>query len=220
MMEIGFPPCIFFAGPNVSAPFDFMADTLRGMKGVFNDMRRIPEKLLAAEERVIPMLIEYAVAACRARNLPYTFLPLHRGSDGFMSLQTFDKFYWPQFKRVISGLLDAGITPIVLWEGAWDQRLKYLAELPKGKTVGIFQSTDLVKAKQAIGDIMCIVGGMPNSLLIGGTPEEVRKQTKMMCEAVGADGGFIMSPTIGDLQGCRPDLIEAWAEATLEYGTY
>ena len=220
LMELGFPPCPLFAGPSVSAPFDFMADTLRGMKGIFTDIRRYPEKVLAAEERVMPMLLEYAAAVCRDRKIPYAFLPLHRGSDGFISLQNFEKFYWPQLKQVLFGLINSGVTPIVLYEGAWDQRLKYLAELPKGKTVGIFQSTDLIKAKQEIGDTMCIVGGMPNCLLISGAPEEVREHTKLMCSEVGAGGGFVMMPTIGDLQDCKPDLIDVWVEATREYGAY
>jgi Uroporphyrinogen decarboxylase (URO-D) len=220
MASLGFPPMLFFAGPNVPAPFDFMADTLRGMRGIFTDMRRSPEKLLAAEEKVIPFVLEYATAICRVRNNPYAFLPLHRGSDGFMSLENFDRFYWPQLKRVILALIDSGVTPFVLWEGTWDQRLQYLAELPKGKTIGVFQSTDLIKAKEVLGDVMCIVGGMPNSLLVGGTPNEVREHTHKMCESVGKGGGYIMMPTIGDLEGCDPGLMEVWADATREYGRY
>jgi hypothetical protein len=220
MMELGFPPYLFYAGASVYAPFDFMSDTLRGMKGIFMDLRRCPEKVLAAEERVIPILIEHSIAISRARNVPYTHIPLHRGSDGFISLNAFEKFYWPQLKQVLFGLIDAGITPVVFYEGVWNQRLKYLAELPKGKTVGIFQDTDLIQAKQILGDTMCIVGGMPISLLSGGTPQQVRERTKLMCREVGAGGGFIMTTSVGDLRGCKLDLIQAWADATMEFGVY
>jgi uroporphyrinogen-III decarboxylase len=220
MASLGFPPNLFFAGCNVSAPFDFMADSLRGMKGIFTDMRRSPEKLLEAEEKIIPLQLEFAIATCRQRHNPYAFLPLHRGSDGFISLANFERFYWPQLKREILALIEAGITPFVLWEGAWDQRLQYLAELPKGKTIGFFQSTNLIHAKDMLGDVMCIIGGMPNGLLVGGAPNEIREHTHKMCETVGKGGGFVMMPTMGDLQGSNPDLIEVWAEATREYGTY
>jgi uroporphyrinogen-III decarboxylase len=216
----GFLLGMYFEGSHCCAPFDHMADTLRGMRGIFTDMRRCPEKLLAAEEKVIPWLLESAATVLHVRHNPYSFIPLHRGSDGFISLANFDKFYWPQLKRVILALIEMGVTPVVLWEGVWDQRLQYLAELPKGKTIGIFQATDLVKAKQAIGDVMCIVGGMPNSLLVGGTPSEIREHTHKMCETVGKGGGFIFSTEVGDLQGCKPELIEVWAEATREFGKY
>ena len=59
----------------------------------------------------------------------------------------------------------------------WDQRLEYLAELPKGKTVGLFQSSDIFKVKEVVGDTMCIIGGMKNSLLQSGTVEQVREYT-------------------------------------------
>lgn len=44
--------------------------------------------------------------------------------------------------------MDHGITPICFCEGVCDQRLKYLTELPNGKTVGWFQSSDLFKLKE------------------------------------------------------------------------
>jgi len=220
LAALGFLPMEFFDGPNVSAPFDFLSDTLRGMRGVFSDMRRCPDKLLAAEEKIIPIQLEFAIAQCQVRKNPYTFMPLHRGSDGFMSLENFERFYWPQLKRAILALVEAGITPFILWEGCWDQRLRYIAQLPKGKTIGVFQNTDLIKAKEILGDIMCIVGGMPNSFLIGDDAVAVREQTHRMCETVGEGGGFMMMPAVGDLQGCNPAMIEAWSEATREFGTY
>jgi hypothetical protein len=61
---------------------------------------------------------------------------------------------------------------------------------------------------------------MPTFLPISGAPEEVREHTKLMCSEVGAGGGFVMMPTIGDLQDCNPDLIDVWVEATREYGAY
>ena len=49
---LGFAPHTFVGCP-VLAPFDFMSDTLRGMRGIMLDMYRRPEKLLAAEEKVL-----------------------------------------------------------------------------------------------------------------------------------------------------------------------
>lgn len=220
MGAAGFALQPYFNGSHCCAPFDYMADTLRGMRGIFTDMRRCPEKLLAAQEKVTPWLLENAAAVKHVRHTPYSFLPLHRGSDGFISLANFEKFYWPQLKRVLLALIEMEITPVVLWEGVWDQRLQYLAELPKGKTIGMFQNTDLVKAKEVLGDVMCIIGGMPNGMLVGGDRAQIREHTHRLCETVGKGGGFIFSTEIGDMQGCNPELIEAWAEAVREFGKY
>ncbi len=215
----GFPPSRF-RGVLLEAPFDFMSDTLRGMRGIFLDMLRRPEKLLAAEEKVARFQVKHAIAFSRTTGINYVGFPLHRGSDGFMSLAQFEKFYWPQLKGMWLELIDNGITPHVFYEGVWDQRLKYLADLPRGKTAGMFQSSDIFKVKEVVGDTMCIIGGMSNSLLQSGTVEEVRERTKEVCRIVGKGGGFIMGTGIGELEGCQPELIKAWVNATREYGVY
>jgi uroporphyrinogen-III decarboxylase len=220
LAENGFPPSPL-AGPLVHAPFDFMANTLRGMRGIFLDMRRCPEKLLAAEERVLNMQVDTAVADCKAFHLKSIMMFLHRGSDGFISLRDFEKFYWPQLKRTILRICDAGITPFIFWEGSWDQRLHYLTELPKGKTVGAFQSSDIFKVKQVLGDTMCIVGGMKVSLLSGAaSAEEIREQTRKLCREVGKGGGFIMCTDIFELEGTNPEMVKVWIDATKEFGQY
>jgi hypothetical protein len=219
LAALGFAPPPL-AGSVIEAPFDLLSDTLRGMKGIMLDLYRRPDKLLAAQEKVLNFELEYAVGFSRATGLKMCFIPLHRGSDGFMSLSQFEKFYWPQLKTLMVGLVDAGITPFVFYEGAWDQRLHYLADLPRGKTAGWFQSSDVFKVKEIVGDTMCIVGGMRNTLLQAGSADDVRVFTKQLCEKVGKGGGFIMSTTVGEMEGCKPDLVKAWVDATKEFGVY
>ncbi|HEY3345127.1 MAG TPA: uroporphyrinogen decarboxylase family protein [Anaerolineaceae bacterium] len=219
MAELGFAPGLNLA-ILVEAPFDFMSDTLRGMRGIFLDMKRIPEKLLAAEEKALHFELDFAISTARGMGIKEVFIPLHRGSDGFMSLEQYEKFYWPTFKALMLGLIEAGLTPVVFYEGVWDQRLKYLAELPKGKSVGMFQNSDIFKVKEVVGDTMCIVGGMPVSMLRNGTHEQIRDWTKRLCQEVGKGGGFVMSTNIGEMEGCDIELIKVWIDATKEFGTY
>jgi uroporphyrinogen-III decarboxylase len=219
MGAIGFPPNIL-AGAILEAPFDLLSDTLRGMRGIMLDMYQRPDKLLAAEEKVSRFMLEHAIGFSRVTGLKAAFIPLHRGSDGFMSLKQFEKFYWPQLKHVLLTLVDNGIRPILFYEGTWDQRLEYLRELPKGKTAGWFQSSDIYKVKETVGDVMCIIGGMPNSLLIGGTVKEVREHTQRICRDIGKGGGFIISTCVGEMLGSKPDLVQAWVDAVKEFGEY
>jgi hypothetical protein len=211
---LGFPGLAVLRGSLLEAPFDFLSDTLRGMRGIFLDMRRCPEKLLAAQEKVIGCQIETARLVTAARKIPYAFIPLHRGSDGFIALPAFERFYWPQLKTLMLGLIDAGITPVVYYEGCWQQRLKYLAELPKGKTIGIFQQTDIFNVLDALQGVMPVMGGMPVSMLISSKAEEVREYTQRVCERANRSGGFIMTTDIGELEGCNPELVQVWIDTT------
>jgi uroporphyrinogen-III decarboxylase len=219
MAALGFPPPLL-AGLAIQAPFDFMSDTLRGMRGIMLDMHRQPDKLLAAEEKVLRFQVEFAVSFSHETGLKRTFIPLHRGSDGFMSLSQFDHFYWPQLKEMMLALVDNGIMPLPFYEGVWDQRLHYLTELPRGKTAGMFQNSDIFKVKEVLGNTMCIIGGMKNSLLKGGTVEQVRERTRKVCEIAGSGGGFIMNTEVGELERSDPDLIRVWIDATREFGVY
>jgi uroporphyrinogen-III decarboxylase len=218
MESLGFPMSLG-SSSLVTAPFDFMSDTLRGMRGIMLDMYRRPDKLLAAEEKVVPILVDYAVAAAHRTGIPYCSIPLHRGSDGFMSLEQFETFYWPFLKAMLLGMIEGGVTPSVFYEGSYNERLRYLRELPKGKTIGRFDRSDLFKVKEVLGDTMCIVAGFPVWLLHAGTPEQIRAHTKKLIEVVGRDGGFIMGPNTS-MAEADPERVKVWVDATREYGVY
>jgi len=218
MEALGFPMSLR-SGAYLTAPFDFLSDTLRGMRGIMLDMYRCPEKLLAAQEKVLPILVDHTVAATKRSGSPYCFIALHRGSDGFMSLEQFETFYWPGLKAMLLGLIDGGVTPHVFYEGCYDQRLQYLRELPKGKTIGRFDRSNLFKVKEVLGDTMCIMAGFPVSLLQSGTPEQVRALTKELIDVVGKGGGFVMGAS-SSMSEADPELVKVWVDATKEHGIY
>ena len=201
------------------APFDLISDMLRGMRGSMLDMYRNPDKLLEAQEKLYPMIIGSAILNSKMYNTQFVFMPLHRGADGFMSIEQFEKFYWPFLKKLIIDTIDAGLIPYVFFEGGYNERLEYLKELPKGKIIAQLDTTDIFKAKEVIGDTICIAGNMPVSLLQTGTPEKVKDYTKKLIDEVGRDGGYIMS-TRGVLDEADPELVKVWVEFTKEYGVY
>jgi len=216
MSSLGFP---LSCGSVTTSPFDLISDALRGMRGTMLDMYRQPEKILAAVNKMLPVMIGMAVPVAKACGNPRVFIPIHRGADGFMSPQQFETFYWPGLKNLILALVDEGLTPCVFYEGNYTSRLEYLAELPKGKTIGQFDLTDPVKAKKALGDTMCIAGMMPVSLLQFGSPEKIKEHTRMLIDVVGEGGGFIMGPGSA-MDECDPERVKMWVDFTKEYGIY
>ena len=218
MQALGFPVGVG-AGPLVMAPFDFMSDTMRGMRGIFLDMYRRPDKVIASCEKARRIIVDVTIQACQMSGAKFCSIPLHRGSDGFMSISQFETFYWPSFKGMMCDLVDAGIMPVPFYEGVWDNRLHYLNELPKGKTGGRFQSSNIFKVKEVCGENMVLLGGFPVSLLQGGTPDQVRDLTKQYCQIAGKGGGFIMTTNTA-MDECNPELVKVWIDATKEFGVY
>jgi hypothetical protein len=139
MMNLGFP--IPFGSVTFPA-FDWISDTMRGLKGTSLDMFQVPDKLLAAIEMFTPLTIGGCIMTAEQTGNKGVFIPMHRGADGFMSNDQFAKFYWPCLKGLFLGLIDAGLTPIPLIEGSYTSRLEFFQELPPGKIVGHFDKVD------------------------------------------------------------------------------
>ncbi len=217
MMRLGYP--IEWAAATFP-PFDWVSDALRGLKGSSIDMYRAPDKLLATIETFTPTAIGGAVAGAQATRNKGVAVFMHRGADGFMSKDQFARFYWPSFKALLLGLVDAGLTPIPLFEGDYTSRLEFLKELPPGKIVGHFDRIDRKKAKKLIGEVMCFWGNIPASLMVAGTPQQVKDDVKELIDTFGDNGGLIVDSFNGFPDESRPENVAAVTEAVMEYGVW
>ncbi len=214
IMGKGYPA---FSGGFSKAPFDVIGDSLRGTAAVMMDMYRHPDELLEACERLTPFMVRAGVAAGKANRHPLIFIPLHKGADGFMSDKQFRTFYWPTLKKVIVGLVNEGLVPLLFAEGGYNSRLEVISELPKGMTVWWFDLTDMVRAKDTVGKVACIAGNVPLPLLCTGTEDEVKEYCKRLIDNVGRDGGFILSTGAG-MDGAKPENVRAMIDFSKEYG--
>ena len=216
LAKLGFP---MFSGGSSLAPFDVISDLLRGMRGAMLDMYRQPDKLLETCEKLLPLVTELGVTTAMMSGTPRVYIPLHRGDDTFMSLKQFETFYWPTLKKLICTLVDARLTPIADFQGTYTSRLEHLLELPKGKVICQFDTTDLFKAKEILAGHLCIQGNVPSSLLQVGTQQEVKDCCKKLIDVVGKGGGYIMSPGCS-LDYSKPENVKAMFDFTREYGVY
>ncbi len=215
-MESGFPVGrMLFA----KAPFDTIGDTLRGTKGIVRDMFRQPEKLIEAMDVVADFTIRQTVAAANASKALTAIFPLHKGSDGFMSQKQFEKFYWPSLKKVVQAFVDEGILPVLFAEGTFTSRLETVNEFSKGAVSWLFDRTDMAAAKKILGDRCCISGNVPSSLMVTGSPKEVKEYCRKLIEVCAPGGGFILAGGAHVDEG-NPDNLRAMTEAAKEYGTY
>jgi uroporphyrinogen-III decarboxylase len=217
MTALGFP---LIESATALAPFDFFADYFRGSKGIMLDMYRRKELLLAAMEKAARLIPEPAIATAKRSRCNIVFIPLHWPGDGLMSPAQFQTFYWPPLRKVVMALIDAGLVPCMLWEGECTARLEHIADIPRGKCIYFFERTDVFKAKQVLGDIVCIRGNVPASMLTTGSPDAVRAYCRRLIEEVGRGGGLIVDGGIGIPDESKAENVQAMFAATREYGAY
>lgn len=216
LAEMGYP---MITAAFAEAPFDWISDMFRGLRGAMLDMYRVPDKLKAAMELFTEFAIQSALMIAQQSGNPRIFIPLHRGAAGFMSNKQFEEFYWPGLKKIILTLIDHGLTPMPFWEGDYTPRLQYLAELPPGKVCGHFDVIDLKKAKQMIGDVMCFWGNVPAGMLVTGTPQQVTDYVRQLIDIFADNGGLIVDGAVdGVPPESKPENVEAMVEAVFKYG--
>lgn len=200
--------------------FDYIGNYYRGTRGVMLDMYQRPEKLLAAIDKLQPLITRDLITRARKKGNPRVQLTLHKGADGFMSLEQFKTFYWPSLKKLMLSLIEADLVPFPFFEGQYESRLEAIQEIPAGKAVYRFAQTDLFKVKAMMGKRYCLRGNVQPSLLCTGTPQDVRDYCKKLIDIVGKDGGFIMDGAGSIPDEARVENVRAMVDFTREYGVY
>ena len=85
-----------------------------------------------------------------------------------------------------------GIQTLFYAEGQWCHHWDSFLELPEGSIIVHCDRDDVFEAKKKLGHKFAISGGVPNTLLSFGKPDEVRAFCKRLIDEVAVDGGYIL----------------------------
>ena len=202
-----------------TAPLDYLSDSFRGLNGIMRDMFRQPNNVVEACEALLPDLVNAALAGADPQKRYPIFIATHKPC--FLSPKQFDTFYWPTFKKGVMLLIEAGYTCRIFLEGNWGAHWHHIAEFPKGTVLcDLDNEGDIFKAKEAFGHQQCIAGGIPDEMLILGSPEQICARVKLLCETVGKDGGWIVRGGTNLPEDTKPENVRALIDAVIEYGKY
>jgi uroporphyrinogen-III decarboxylase len=120
----------------------------------------------------------------------------------------------------MDALINEGLICMMFAEGGYNTRLETIkSDFPKGSVIWWFDQTDMALAKKILGDTFAIQGNVPSSLMVTGSPAEVKDYCRKLIETCGKGGGYIMAA------GCiaeNPKLenLQAIMETIREYGVY
>lgn len=215
--ECGMPSAI--AGI-LKAPLDILADKLRGYLGLITDLRERPEKVMEACQALAPHLLAVALGgADPARQVPVTIW-MHRGGVPFVSHEVFDSIYWPTLKPIIEGLWAEGHQTLFYAEGNWNPHLRRFRELPPGSIIYHVDNADIFEAHAQLGDRFALSGGIPNTVLSYGSPEEVRETCKRVLDGVAGEGGYICDASAIMQNDTSVENVRVMTDFVREYGVY
>jgi uroporphyrinogen-III decarboxylase len=206
----------FFRSGGLAHPFDWFS-MARSLNQVLMDLYRRPDRFAAASRAIIEDMVAGAVRAADATGVRCVFMAAVRSNCTFVSPKLFEKFLYPSYKEIVERLWSKDVVTILHCDSNNDLNLKYFAELPKGSCILHTDSfTDLRKAKQILGDRMCIMGDVPATLFTLGTADQVYDYCKRLIQDVGKDGGFILSSGCEVPTNVKPENFEAFLRAGRE----
>ncbi|MGB9814283.1 MAG: uroporphyrinogen decarboxylase family protein [Thermovenabulum sp.] len=205
-------------GTLIEAPFDFIADQMRGFTNIVKDIRRIPEKVAEACEAILPLMLKAGLAP-EPSSYKRAFIPLHM--PPYLRTSDFEKVFWPTFKKLVDGLVEKGMGVDLFLEQDWMRYIDYLAELPKGVKMW-FEYGDPKLIKERLGKKHIITGLYPISLLRTGNKKECIDKAKELVDILAPGGGYIFnfdkSPLV--LNDAKPENIIAVNEFVRENAVY
>lgn len=202
------------------APFDILADKLRGYVGLTMDMHTQPDKVLKACEALMPHLCHVGLTTADPQKLVPIGFWMHRGCVPFINPRQFDSHYWPTLKPIIEEFWKHGHQTLFYAEGAWDYHYGSFAELPDRSILFHVDRGDIFKAHQAFGHKFCLSGGIPNVLLSYGSADEVRAHCQKVIDSVAQDGGYILDASAIMQDDTSTENLRVMTDYVREHGIY
>lgn len=199
-------------------PFEVLS-YLRGSTNFMKDIYRHPDKIKEVCDFMIDGMIavgEFVTNLSHGRSI---LIGCIRSSADFISDKHFEEFCLPYLKKMVSKYLEDGYIVQLHCDTNWTPRLHYFKELPKGKVYfHMDERTDIVKAKEVLGDHMCIQGNLKPSLFTLGTPHQIEKETKRIIDECGEGGGLWIGSEIPD--DAKMENVKAMIDTCKTYGQY
>lgn len=207
--ELGIVP---FSPAIITIPYEIFCGG-RSMSAFIKDLFRIPDKVQAAMDAAMPDIIANAKQLCRAVKPIGLWVGGWRSASEFLSPRLWQRFVLPYYKQLVEVVVDEGVIAVLHFDSDSTRDLEHLRVLPKGKCVfSPDGATDIFKAKEILGDHMCIMGDVPSALLSLGTPDEVHEYCQRLINNIGPSG-FILAQGCDIPPNAKPENVKAMIDS-------
>ncbi|GAB4257771.1 MAG: uroporphyrinogen decarboxylase family protein [Thermoleophilia bacterium] len=203
----------------ITVPYEALCGG-RSMRAFILDLLRIPDKVEAAMQAMMPVMIAQAQEMLRAfPSAMGVWVGGWRTASEFLSPNLWERFVLPYYRQMVDVVIEEGGIPVLHFDADWTRDLARLKEFPAKKCIlSTDGATDIRKAKEILGDHMALMGDTPAQLLTLGTPEQVADYVKALIRDVGPTG-FILSSGCDIPYSAKVENVKAMVAAGNEAGT-
>jgi hypothetical protein len=188
--SIGVP---VLSGGDITTPIELLCGA-RSLMEFALDLTDIPEKVEAVMDVIWPHLAGTAIQRAKRKGYPLVWVGGWRAAPCLLSPAMWRRFVWPYFRKLVVEVVDAGLIALLHLDSDWTRELAMFKELPQGKCImALDGETDIFKAKEILGDHMCIMGDVPASMLFLKEPEDIHAYCTRLIRQLGPQGFILQS---------------------------
>jgi hypothetical protein len=200
--------------------YEALINNYRGMKGTSIDLRRFPEKVkaLCAAYSFGPDFEKYMATTQKGTNMN-TCADIGAPILGhtFLSKKQFREIYWPGLEKLFRFIEEKDKILFIFAEGDTSRFYEFIKEAPRGRVVLQVEMDNIFETKKALGDKVCLTGGMPCSLLYNGTVKENIAYAKRLIDELSPGYIFSTDKMVSFPVDCKAENLKAVNEFVRDY---
>ncbi len=205
------------AATAIATPFDYLCGG-RSMAKFYIDLHRIPDKIEAAMDVMLPAILGQGIGGSLAAGVPGIWIGGWRTAGALLAPKLWQRFVWPYMVKSVHAVMEAGLIPILHLDQDWTRDLAFFRDLPaKACVMNPDGLTSAVKFKEILGDHMAWMGDTPATLFAAGTPDDIYRYVREQVELF-EGRGLIIAPGCDAPINTKPENMEAFVAAAREYG--
>lgn len=205
-------------GGMTAAPFDFIADQLRGFSGTCTDIRRHRDELKLACERLLPLMFNLGMPS-NPNPEGVIGTPLHMPT--YMRQKDFEELWLPTYMKLLQQYAARGVRLRPFFEENWMKYIDIIADFPSS-TLMLFEQADAKLVKEKLGDKFFITGIFPLEHARINTKEQVIDEAKELLDIMLPGCGYLFNFNKGTLNmnDVNLDTWKALSEFLYDYARY
>jgi len=218
--EIEATGCEMAIGGFLELPLEWLS-LGRSMQEFIFDLHDRPEKIKAATRLLREDGAMMGIHMAQFVGVPRVFFGLSRASPSFLSPAYVEEFVWPDLEYIARAAIESGLTVLLHCDTNWTRAFDLFKRLPPRSCIlELDGDSNIFKAKEVLGDHLCIMGDVPAYLLAFRSKNEVLAYCRRLIKGVGRGGGFILSSGCSIPANARVENVAALREAVDEWGEY
>jgi hypothetical protein len=200
-------------GAAIPSPIEFLCGG-RSLTDFALDLVEIPEKVEAAMDEIVPHLSGPMCGQAKLEGYPCIWVGGWRAAPSMLSPEMWARFVWPYFSRLVYEVIDHELTPILHLDSKWDRELERFREFPKGKIImALDGETDIFRAKEVLGNHLCLMGDVPAAMLSFGDADRVLEYSSRLIRELGPEG-FILHSGCDIPENAKLENVQAMVSAS------